>query len=66
MDIVVNGTPRQLDAGSSLADAVSLLAPPATGVAAALNGEVVTRARWGSVPLRAGDVVEVVTAVQGG
>jgi sulfur carrier protein len=66
MDIVVNGTARQVTDGSSLAEAVSLLAAPASGVAAAVNGEVISRARWGSVRLGHGDVVEVVTAVQGG
>jgi sulfur carrier protein len=66
MDVVVNGTTFHVGAGSSLAEAVLLLAPTASGVAAALNGEVITRARWGSVTLHQGDIVEVVTAVQGG
>jgi sulfur carrier protein len=66
MDIVINGQARQVDDGLCLADAVTLLAPAASGVAAAVNGAVVTRARWASVTLSPGDVVEVVTAVQGG
>ncbi len=37
-----------------------------TGVAAALNGDVIRRAAWESTRLAAGDQVEVVTAVQGG
>ena len=36
------------------------------GIAAAVNGEVVPRGAWGGSPLRDGDQVEVVTAVQGG
>jgi sulfur carrier protein len=66
MDIVINGEPRRVAAGLSLADVVSLLGTPAAGVAVAVNGEVVTRARWPAVTVRAGDEVEVVTAVQGG
>ena len=37
-----------------------------TGVAAALNGDVIRRGAWESTRLAAGDQVEVVTAVQGG
>jgi sulfur carrier protein len=38
----------------------------ATGVAVAVNGEVVPRAEWDSRTLSAGDEVEVVRAVPGG
>jgi sulfur carrier protein len=38
----------------------------ATGVAAAVNGEVVPRRSWPGTQLHGGDQVEVVTAVQGG
>jgi len=38
----------------------------ARGVAAAVNGDVVPRGAWSATPLRDGDQVEVVTAVQGG
>lgn len=38
--------------------------PP--GVAVAINEEVVPRGEWAARRLAAGDVVEVVTAVQGG
>jgi sulfur carrier protein len=64
--IVINGVPRRLPDGSSLAGAVSLLTTAATGVAAAVNGQVVRRAAWESTLLAAGDQVEVITAVQGG
>jgi len=36
------------------------------GVAVAVNDEVVPRGQWPSYALRDGDVVEIVTAVQGG
>lgn len=40
--------------------------PSPTGVAVAVNGEVVPRGAWALHLLAAGDVVEIVTAVQGG
>lgn len=62
MELVINGEPRALPPGSTVAD---LLSDP-TGHAVALNGAVVPRARHASTPLHDGDVVEIVTAVQGG
>jgi sulfur carrier protein len=64
--VVVNGEPRQSAGPMSLADAVALLTTAPTGVAAAVNGEVVRRAAWSGTQLADGDEVEVVTAVQGG
>lgn len=40
--------------------------PRPTGIAVAVNGEVVRRDDWPHRPLVDGDQVEVVTAVQGG
>lgn len=36
------------------------------GVAVALNGAVLPRARWSNTPLSAGDRIEIVHAKQGG
>lgn len=66
MDIVINGEPRRLPDGTSLAEAVALLTSSAAGLAVALNGEVVRRPAWAGTELAAGDEVEVLTAVQGG
>ncbi len=66
MQIVINGRPHEAKAAISLAQAVALLTTADSGVAAALNGEVVRRSAWGSTRLADGDQVEVVTAVQGG
>jgi sulfur carrier protein len=66
MEIVINGKPHQVPDDMSLAHAVSLLTTSATGVAAAINDEVVRRGVWESTRLAAGDRVEVITAVQGG
>lgn len=62
MRLIVNGEDRLLEAGSTVAD---LLTDPA-GHAVALNGSVVPRGRHADTALRDGDVVEIVTAVQGG
>jgi sulfur carrier protein len=49
-----------------VAQVVATVTGQPSGVAAAVNGEVVPRRAWPGVPLRDGDQVEVVTAVQGG
>jgi sulfur carrier protein len=49
-----------------MAEAIAELTDLASGVAAAVNGDVVPRGSWAATPLRDGDQVEVVTAVQGG
>jgi sulfur carrier protein len=62
----LNGEPRELPDGTTMAEAVAELTPLGTGVAAAVNGDVVPRGLWAATPLRDGDQLEVVTAVQGG
>lgn len=62
----LNGEPRELPDGSTVVEAVAGLTPATTGVAAAVNGDVVPRSAWTGTLLRDGDQVEVVTAVQGG
>jgi sulfur carrier protein len=66
MEIVINGAVHQVADGMSLERAISLVSDAATGVAAAVNGDLVRRASWQSTRLAAGDEVEVLTAVQGG
>jgi sulfur carrier protein len=66
MQVVINGEPRQVPAPISLAQAVALLTSAQTGIAAAVNGDVVRRAVWNATSLTDGDEVEVLTAVQGG
>ncbi|MDH2428695.1 sulfur carrier protein ThiS [Sphaerisporangium sp. TRM90804] len=66
MRVTINGTARELPAGTTVAQAVRALTPAATGVAVALNDEVVRRSAWDSTTLGEDDRVEVLTAVQGG
>jgi sulfur carrier protein len=67
MSIVVNGEERTVDEGTTVADLVRELGrnPDRPGVAVAIGGEVVPRSEW-TRPLRDGERVEVVGAVQGG
>ncbi|MFD7688892.1 sulfur carrier protein ThiS [Streptomyces sp. NPDC059781] len=66
MNISVNGERREFAPGTALDLVVGSLTAAPSGVAAALNETVVPRAQWPATPLREGDRVEVLTAVQGG
>lgn len=66
MNVIVNGQPVQLSDDATTAAAVRVLTSAASGIAVAVNGEVVRRSVWESTPLADGDQVEVLTAVQGG
>jgi sulfur carrier protein len=66
MRVIINGEARQVAGPISLAAAVALLTSAPSGVAAAVNGDVVRRGAWQSTRLADGDEVEVLTAVQGG
>lgn len=62
----VNGEVRELADGATVAAVLEALGAPSTGVAVALDGEVVPRAEWGRTAVPDGGTVEVLTAVQGG
>ncbi|NJQ02377.1 sulfur carrier protein ThiS [Streptomyces zingiberis] len=64
--VSVNGTPRPLDAGTTLDALVAEYTRAERGVAAAVNETVVPRGAWSTTRLGAGDRVEILTAVQGG
>jgi sulfur carrier protein len=66
MEVIINGRAHELAKATSVGDAVRLVTTSASGVAAAVNGEVVRKARWDTTPVSDGDLVEVITAVQGG
>jgi sulfur carrier protein len=66
MEITINGAQRQVPDHTSVERAVALITSSVTGIAVAVNGEVVRRASWTSTRLAPGDVLEVLTAVQGG
>jgi sulfur carrier protein len=66
--IRLNGRESDVRAGETVAAALGRLQLPldARGVAVAVDGEVVPRARWESFPLEEHARVEVLTAMQGG
>lgn len=66
MNITVNGLAESLADTSTVAALMSSRAMTAQGIAIAVNGEVVRAAMWSQVLLADGDLVEIVTARQGG
>ena len=66
MHVWINGEQRELGTGASVLDALTAMGAPSTGVAVAVDGEVVPKAQWAGTPLADGAHVEVLTAVQGG
>jgi sulfur carrier protein len=67
MHLVVNAVASTVDDDITVADVVHALAgTDPRGIAVALNGDVVPRARWAQTHPVDGDHVEVLTAVQGG
>lgn len=66
MNVVINGDPTTFD--GSVAELVRERFGDGspTGIAIAVNDEVVARSRWDTCRLLSGDRVEIVTAVQGG
>ena len=66
--IHVNGEPREIAAGTTVAALLELLDAPADGrgLAVAVDAEVVPRGEWQSFRVPDGARVEVLTAVQGG
>ncbi len=66
MLVSVNGGPDHMPDGTTVDDVVVRLGRGKSGLAVAVNDEVVPRSRWASTALQAGDRVEVLTAAQGG
>jgi len=66
MTVTVNGQPREIPDGTTVEQLVRQLTDSPSGVAAAVNGEVLPRRAWAGTALADLDQVEVVTAVQGG
>lgn len=68
MSALVNGAPRAVESGTTVADLIAELGhdPAGRGIAAALNGEVVPRAKWPATTVGDGDRVEILAAIGGG
>jgi sulfur carrier protein len=65
--IELNGRAVEVEALATVADAVAASgASERRGVAVAVEGEIVPRSEWDATPLREGQQVDVLQAVQGG
>jgi sulfur carrier protein len=64
--ITVNGAPRDVPAGATLARALLLLSAPREGFAVEVNGRIVPRSEHATTILARGDRLEIVTFVGGG
>jgi sulfur carrier protein len=66
LQITVNGKPRAVRDGETLADLVAALGQPPQSLATAVNGEFVARAARAATPLREGDAVFTFQPITGG
>ena len=66
MEIVVNGNPRTVAPGATIASLLRELSLPSMRVAVERNREIVRKTEYETVPIRAGDRFEIVTFVGGG
>jgi sulfur carrier protein len=66
MQIVVNGEPRPLDGGTTVAALLDTMKLAGRKIAVEVNHEIVPRSRHADFTLKADDRVEVVTAIGGG
>lgn len=66
MTITVNGAQQETADGTMLADLIDVVLGSSRGSAAVVDGDVVPRSEWLTFELRAGQHVELITAVQGG
>ncbi|HWU68209.1 MAG TPA: sulfur carrier protein ThiS [Stenotrophobium sp.] len=66
MNIQLNGTRRDLPAGSSLAALIAQLPLAGRRLAVERNGEIVPRSQYAQVTLAEGDRIEIVQAIGGG
>ena len=66
VQVMVNGEPRALDAGATVADLVAALGLGPRRIALEVNRAVVPRAEYARTALRDGDAVEIIHFVGGG
>jgi sulfur carrier protein len=66
MNVIVNGEARSVPPNETLAGLIARHTNAHSGVAVAVNGEVVPRTAWPAHVLEDGAAIEILTAVQGG
>ena len=66
MIVIMNGFEHEVTPNTNLADLVAKVSTAISGIAVAVNDEVVPRHSWSASALSSGERIEVLTAVQGG
>ena len=67
MNVTINGKKQQLSSSIiTIQGLVEWLELEPTGVAVAVNLEVISKINWLSTPLKDGDVIDIIQARQGG
>jgi sulfur carrier protein len=66
IELLVNGEPRRVSAGSTLGDLLAELGRHPRTVAVEHNGSILPRDRYATTELAADDRIEIVGFVQGG
>jgi sulfur carrier protein len=66
MRVTINGEARELADGITVEQLLTETTGSTRGSAVVVDGEVVPRSAWTEQPLRDGQTVELITAVQGG
>ena len=66
MQVIVNGTPRAVEAPVTLAELVRVLGLEGKRIAIERNGEIVPKSRYAATRVDADDRLEIVGAVGGG
>jgi thiamine biosynthesis protein ThiS len=66
MNIIINGTSRQLTSAKNLSDIVGTFCKESKHVITELNGAIVPSEKWAQTNLQDGDALELVTFVGGG
>ena len=64
--VTVNGEPRLVAPGTTVADLMRLLHAGPRGIAVARNEDVVPRSAWAGTVVTADDRIEILDAAQGG
>jgi sulfur carrier protein len=66
MQVIVNGAPQPVPAGTTVAQLLERMALAGRRIAVERNGEIVPRSQHAAVALADGDRLEIVVAVGGG
>jgi len=67
MEIIFNNQTRQIEANSSIQNALDIwIGEKQKGIAVAVNDAIVYKTQWGNYELQPNDNVLVITAIQGG